>query len=458
MNRSFRIELRRSNALPLVAAVLAVMVLSDFLLGERNSWDGNWMKLAAGGRSSLLVMVVFAVGAGAMQAGLDYRRGVVELFASTPRPRRSRVLPVALALAIASVLAYLLTFAIASAWVAPYATYANPLAIAGVVGVGAVTMVTAVWLGLLAGHLLPSRLTPPIASVLALLLMAVASEGLGSLGNGAALSLLLPDLSPSVEGAATVPGRVSALQAVWLLAVGVSALAAFVSARRRFRVLAVLPAVLALVLVAPQLPHGQGYIAAYTIDPRAAELVCAAGTPRVCVTRVDAARLTQVTAPARAALTALARLPHSPTAVIEQPRIEASTVKPPPSDRGDTVWMDLTPYGVDRRGRMDPEDIKDLTVQLLANVGVSADRCLRTGGMSSADFAASEISTAWLLGHPPTPDSRLPAGSQEQTRTGWTALTSVPAAEQRKRVATMRKALLTCRGDVYTILTKGKAR
>lgn len=457
MNPVFRIQLRRSNALPLAAAVVAVMVIADIVFGFRRFWEGNWMKLATLQRSDLLLMAVFAVGAGAMQAGLDHRRGVVELLASTPRPHRSRVLPVALALGAAAGGAYLLTFAIGSFYVAPYASYANPVAIAGVVGVGVVTMVAAVWLGLLIGRLLPSRLTPPIASVLALMIMAVGSEALGQMGNGAALSLLLPDLSPSVEGAATITGRVSALQAVWLLAVGVSALGAFAASRRRFQGLALLPAALALVLVAPQLPHGKGYMAAYSIDPQAAALVCATGTPRVCVTRVDAARLPQVTAPARAALTALARLPHPPTAVIQHPRMEATTFEAPAAHRADTVWMDLTPYGADSRGKMEPEDLQELTAQLLADVGVSEGGCAEVGGKSSADYAASEISTAWLLGRPPTAD-QLSAEDEAQVSTGWKALTSVPAAEQRERVSAMRQAVLTCKGDAYTILTTGSAR
>jgi len=457
MNPAFRIELRRSNAVPLAAIVVAVMVIADILFGGWKFGEGNWMKLATGQRSDLLLMAVFAVGAGAMQAGLGHRRGVVELLASAPRPHRSRVLPVALAMGLAAAGAYLLTFAIGSVFVAPYASYADPVAIAGVVGVGAVTMTTAVWLGLLIGRLLPSRLTPPIASVLALMVMAVGSEALGTLGNGAALSLLLPDLSASVEGAATVTGRVSALQAVWLLAVGVSALGAFMAARRRLQLLAVLPVVLAAVLVAPQLPHGKGYIAAYSLDPQATELVCAAGSPRVCVTRVDAARLPQVTEPARIALKALARLPHPPTAVIQHPRLESSTFEAQASTRADIVWMDLTPYGADSRGRMAPEGIQDLTAQLLADVGVSAGGCAASREWSSGDSAASEISTAWLLGHPPTPDQRS-AEDEERVRTGWTALTSVPAAEQRERVSAMRQALLTCHGDVYKILTTGSTR
>ncbi len=455
MNRALRIELRRSNALPLAAAVIAVTVFVDVLLGQRKFWENNWMKMATGQRSDLLLMVVFAVGAGAMQAGLDQRRGVLELFASTPRPRRTRVLPVALALAIAAAGAYVITFAIGSLWVATYATYADPGAIAGVVGVGAVTMATAVWLGLLVGHLVRSRLTAPIASVLTLMVLALGSDILGSLGNGAALSLLMPDLSSSVEGAATVAERVSTLQGLWLLAVGVSALGGFLASSARFRILAVLPAALALVLVAPQLPHGRGYIAAYTIDPRAAELVCATGAPRVCVTRVDASRLPQVVPAARAALNALARLPHPPTAVIQYPQIEERTFEPPASSRADTVWLDLTPYAVDGRGRLSAEDAKTLTGSLLKNLGVTRGSCPHDEIDSDRSSTADEIGVAWLLGRSPVPDQELPAAAQERIRIGWTAFTSLPAAEQRRRVAAMHRALLTCQGDINTILTHG---
>ena len=456
MNPIFRIELRRSNALALAALVVLFPVIFEIIFGVRDFWAGNWMKMAAILRSDLLLLAVVAVGAGALQAGLDHRRGVVELLASTPRSRRSRVLPVALAMAIAAAAAYLLAFAIASFFVAPYATYADPAAIAGVVGVGVVMMATSVWLGLLVGYLLPSRLTPPIASVVALLIMAVGSEGLGSLGNGAALSLLVPDLSPSGESTATVAVKVSALQGVWLLALGLSALGAFVTARRGIRVAAVLPAVLALVLVAPQLPHGRGYMAAYSIDHKAAELVCATGTPRVCTTRVDAGRLPQVTAPARAALTALARLPHPPTQVIEHPRMENTTFEPPAGTRDDTVWMDLTPYDTDTHGRMLAEDLKDLTATLLADAGVSG-RCPDDDQLSGR-YEASDISTAWLLGRPPEPDATTAAEDQERIRAGWTALTAVSPAEQVKRVSALRQARLTCQGDPYTILTKGSPR
>ena len=62
--------------------------------------------------------------------------------------------------------------------------------------------------------------------------------------------------------------------------------------------------------------HGAGYVES-PLDPVARELVCAEGTPRVCVSRMHAGLLPEVTPLVRQGLTTMAKQPDAPTSAAE---------------------------------------------------------------------------------------------------------------------------------------------
>ena len=110
--RILRIELRRSVAL---WAALLIAAVGVFVLFASNPPYQSWMELVVVQRDIMQLTWPLALAAGAWQARRERASRVEELVATTPRPRRWRVLPIAAAMAIAAVAAYLVMFAGAAA-------------------------------------------------------------------------------------------------------------------------------------------------------------------------------------------------------------------------------------------------------------------------------------------------------------------------------------------------------
>ncbi|MGL5820011.1 MAG: hypothetical protein ACRCYR_20825 [Phycicoccus sp.] len=370
MNRILRIEARRSTAPVIVVGVVAISAASTFLFGSRQSWGANWMAMAGAQRNMLPLFAAFAAGAGAWYAGRD-RGAVADLVVAAPRPRWQRLLPALVVLGAAAALAYLLAFALGAAVVAPVASYLDPAAVAAVTAVGALAMLVAAWLGFTAGQLVRSRLTAPLVTIVLPAILVVGSVlGYRSSGRGSNVSLLQPMLDTPWSATYTVPGTVSAVQALWFVALAAAAALAVCAARRTRRVLALLPVVVAATVVVPHLDASSverqiGYV----VDPEAAAPVCAEGAPKVCVARANAALLPQVTAPARAAIARLACLPDPPTTAAE------SVYEWDPPDRG-TLWMsfDSTDAAPDGSGTLPPAQVRDLETYFVDMAVVNEDR------------------------------------------------------------------------------------
>jgi hypothetical protein len=192
----------------------------------------------------------------------------------------------------------------------------------------------------------------------------------------------------------------------------------------------------------------------YQVEAGAQRLVCADGTPQVCVTAVHAYALPAAVPEVRRALAALAKLPGAPTRAAEfrpdtvgtgviyqfwgdQPKIEPGT-----------VLFDLE-LGFQRA--TDP----DLAMSIVYGAGTLWNGCKQD------DFAAKAAAGAWLLGTDDLPlagaDWTVPRQVKERVPETVRKLRELPEKEQVKRVTALRDAANRCVPDLLPILTGERA-
>jgi hypothetical protein len=436
--RILRIELRRSAALWTAPVVALLGAATLYALPAR--WGGRWTQLAMWQRQYLLLLVPLVLGAGAWQARRNRKARMRELPATTPRPAWQRATVEAGAMAVAAVLAYAGMFAAGAGQVAPTATYFSTAWIP-VVAVGALALVAAVLLGLAAGRLLPGKLTPPLVAVAGLL--AILLPGVLAGNGGASFDLLQPIVSTANQSDfVTFTTRLHLLQALWFAGLAATGLLAFAASRPVARLLAILPAALAVAVVAPMLPNRPE--AALVADRGSYTLVCTPDRPTVCVTRLHANALADLRGPGRRALSLLAKLPDAPTRVVEAHTEWFS----PGRERQapDTVLVGLL---IGRTGRVD--DPADLLRQALDGAGTrECPTDFSDIGRLTRDRAARLVASAWLQDQPPREGEEHVLA--EATK-AYDTLRGLPAAEQRNRVAALREAALACDGrDLLEVL------
>ncbi|WP_305789429.1 hypothetical protein [Symbioplanes lichenis] len=435
MIRVVGVELRRSAAL---GTALLVLLSGGFMLGVAHGrWASGSMALVVAQREYQILLLPLALAAGVWQGCRERRAKVDELFATVPRPRALRVVPTAVALALAAAGGYLGATAGAAARLAGTVRFWPPEA-AAVAAVGALTTVAAVWLGLGLGRLLPFLVTAPLAAVAGAGLLVV------SLVPRPGHEWLTYTLSPVHDmwldtEFQTIPLRLSAAQAVWAAALGLGGLAVVMTTARRARPLALLPPVLGAAAALALVPHGGAFVA-HPPDPAAQEQVCADGTPVVCVSRVHAALLPAVTPIGREVLGLVARLPEPPRAVHE----DTSTFRPetsPPRLPG-VLLADLR-LGPD--GRLLSPDL--LRIRMLQEVFRPPQMC-RYG----VDSAVEQAAVYWLLGREPQPeetvDPTITSDSSAYTAEAvrlWQVLRRLPEREAVRRVDAIRRAEQACR-------------
>jgi len=428
MSRILRIELRRSAA---IGAVLILVLAGAVLLyAAPKRWAPGWMSLAMIQREYLVLLWPLALAAGAWQARREHRSNVAELFASTARPRAQRMVPALGAMGVAAACAYLAVAAVAAPWIIDTARYLPATAFV-VVAVGALAMVAAAWLGLAVGRLLPSLITAP----------ALAVAGIG-------LLMVIPAATRSREWLAlvfspmygmgqytdyqTVYGRVSAAQAVWLVALAAAAAVLLASGDWRTRVAALLPAVLGAGLAIMIIPRNDEFVS-NPVDPVAQEQVCADGSPRVCVSRVHSGLLPEAAPLARQALEMLAKLPNPPTTVHEDTTTFYPDTSPP--RQADVVLMSIS---VDKDGHLARK--AEILPRMLFNAGADMSGC-----DDSWNLAVSRAAGYWLMGREPGPDY-FQASPEENAEAAklWQGLRSLPEQEAAARVGAVRRAALAC--------------
>ncbi|SCL45092.1 hypothetical protein GA0070606_0599 [Micromonospora citrea] len=440
MSRVLGIELRRSAAIG-AAVSLAVVGSLAMYFAEGIAFSTGWMQLAMTQRWYLALLWPLMLAAGAWQARREHRSNVGELFASTPRPVPQRVVPTLGAMAIAVVAGYLVMGLAGAAWIFGTAGYL-PVEVFVVTAVGTLALIAASWLGLAVGRLLPSPVTAPAVGVAGLGLLLTVPFATRPLGW---LALIL---SPMVEmnvpdDYATVPGRVSAAQSLWLAGLAVAAALLFASNGWRSRVAAVLPVVVGVALAVTVMPH-ENRLVTDAVDPVARELVCAEGEPQVCVSRVHEKRLPEVTAPAREALALLKKLPDAPTRVHEDTSAFPDTY---PEFHADTVLLRVD---ADRKGHLanKPNVLTDVVTGAFAGPPACEDAPARADQLAAAH---------WLTGTRPTPPDPDLTGepgyvsedaSVEEATEVWQRLRALPEDEATSRVAALRQAAVNCRpGD-----------
>ncbi|MEV6302646.1 hypothetical protein AB0M02_24755 [Actinoplanes sp. NPDC051861] len=437
MSRVLGIELRRSAAAGTALLLAAAGALLLYFTAEA-MFSAGWMQLAMTQRLFLAVLWPLALAAGAWQATRDRRSGVTELFASTPRPRASRVAPTLVTMAIAVFAGYLAMGIAGSLRIIGTAEYL-PVQFVTVTAVGLLALIAAVWLGMAAGRALPWLVTAPALAVagLGLLLLipgATRPRGWLALVFSPIYEMNMPD------DYATVPFRASVSQAVWLAALAVTAVLLFVADSRRLRVAAVLPVVLGAALAITVMPHQDRYVTG-AVDPVARDLVCDEDDPRVCVSRVHTGLLPEIVGPARDALTALAQLPGAPATVHEDTTTYIPDVYPP--------WRtDVTMFRVEvgKDGHLvDPDSVLP---EVVAGAFASPPDCEDRSARMADRYAAAH----WLIGSEPVAPETSPAEMAEVPYVAeaveiWRGLQTMPDAEAQARVERLRKDALACTVD-----------
>jgi hypothetical protein len=216
------------------------------------------------------------------------------------------------------------------------------------------------------------------------------------------------------------------------------------------RIAAVIPAALGLVAALLVLPSTE--TAAYARDANASALVCADGTPTVCVSRADQNRLAGLVGPARQALGLLAALPNAPNEVVEDTRTGTGWQQQPLPPRN-AVAINLS----GRVFSLDTASQLRLAVLASAVAPACVDPTNPIEGPSfPRDHAAQEVVVSVLLGEqttlPPHWDQQEIAPLEQPA---LQTVRSLPRAMQLARIAAVRSAATTCHGDLLTILTNG---
>jgi hypothetical protein len=214
-----------------------------------------------------------------------------------------------------------------------------------------------------------------------------------------------------------------------------------------------------VVLSAVITPVGPG--AGYQVDAAAQRLVCADGTPQVCVTAVYAYHLPTVTPAVRRALALLAKLPGAPTRAVQW-RADAASTFDPAQFRGTTPKLEpgtllfrVDPNRVLGTGalfRLQALDPAALTANIVNGAGTT------TNGCQLGDTIALGAAGAWLMGVdvPPVTDLQFQYDDRVRADIATTvrALRKLPQQEQVRRVTALRDAANACQtADLRSILT-----
>ncbi|MFI5841596.1 hypothetical protein ACIA8K_18000 [Catenuloplanes sp. NPDC051500] len=433
------LELRRTW-LPWLVALMLFAAHTMSIDGMDPQWPGLVGQTVLGHRISLSLLWPLALTIGVIIGRRDGAAGTTELLGATSRLPWSRLALRATLLCGGLAAVYLAAIADSIGLAVLDADTYWPSAWPWSLLVGALGIAAAGLLGLALGRALPSLWTIPL-SLLGATVVFIALEIVAS-RTGARALLLIPSFVP--ESGVTIEflqvgARTNVGQAIWFAALAVAGFLLYTLPYRP-RPASLIPAGATLVaglaaglLVLP--PAAQ----ATAPDPRATALVCADGAPRVCVTRVYAVVLPELTGPAREALAALSRLPNAPTALIQDQNQGQDPA---------TVRVQLT---IDSEGGLVTGG-PTLVETLLDGAGTLRCEEYTTREADSRQRAARSVAGAWLLGRTQPPDTYLDE-DREATARAWDVLHALPADQQLARVAALRAAGLECRADLFEVLT-----
>jgi hypothetical protein len=465
--RILRLELRRTVGIGTAAITIVLMIGLLYFHGPweqpPTAWTDQWNSLASWQRELLTFLWPVALGAGALQGLRDSRSGMLELLGTTSLPTRRRISPTTLAIGGWLTVGYLVVLAVGAVQVAGNTSY-FPLGWIPVALVGILALIAAGLLGMGLGRLAPSRLTPPLVAVAALIAMVVLA-GISPLAHpdgSMAVALLAPGignlLDPIHDVFTTVAGSVTLGQALWFAGLAVAGFVLLSANRPLARVAAAIPVVLGLAAALLVLPSNLP--AAYARDSGASALVCADGTPTVCVSRAHENRLAALVGPARDALRLLSVLPGAPTSVVEDTRTDQGFARQPLPQANEVV-LNFDDEDFHRsQPNLSPDQLRlAVLASAMTPTCVDANTDESDETTTARIRAAQAVAVSSLLGKP----TSLPSYQYVQPQINslqqgaWQTLRGLPADVQRARVTAARTAALTCHGDLLTTLTTGSA-
>ncbi|WP_250036555.1 hypothetical protein [Paractinoplanes maris] len=285
--------------------------------------------------------------------------------------------------------------------------------------------------------MLPAPATAPLLAVGGALFVIYAAI-VKPLSPGAVLSPMYGSLQSYPYQ--TIDHRVSAAFCVWMVALAITGAVLLAAESRWLRVAAIGPALIGLGLAVTLAPRDPAALEA-PIDPAAAHLVCTADAPVVCVSRVNAGVLDDLTPLARTGLAALNRLPGTPAEVHEEIR-QSGAWRRPAAPVTDVV---LLPVTVDRHGGLaHPGSVVPLIV---GSLGVTAG-----GSCDNRHASVERAAAAYLLDRRPVSDvGVVPGVTGEGAALNqlavklWEGLRTVPEDEALARIAAVRQAVIDCR-------------
>lgn len=415
-------EARRSAAPVLFVAVATTGTVLLFV--HPDQWVGRWQSLAGYLRLTLILVIPLCAAVGTWQGGRERRRATNDLIAATSRPGWHALLATWAALVVAATVGLLVAFAVGSAFVAPYATYAGGgwwwLALGCVPPVAA-----AVAFGLAVGRWVPLRVAGLVIAVLLYVVQALPVY----LGDGGVMWL-----DPMIDGTPAYsrldPGT-HALQALWFggLTLALLAVAALrsVPATRTTALLAAVAGLVPACVGAVPLLTGPGYDR-WLPDPAARQAVCAPGTPQVCVAIVDTYLLDDIAPAARRVLNRLSGVPGAPTRAVSAP--QGDTPRPDA-----LVLSGLVP---NLRGGLDDSQGRGDPVTDAVRTSVRSRACNESDPVPPGfeqRQVSEQIASHWILQQDPEPDTQQPEPGA--------AMASDPYAEQAKAgLATLQNLTL----------------
>jgi hypothetical protein len=449
MIHPIRTELRRSNAIGLAVLLFAVGAL--MIAAMTQTWNRQWLTFSYLQASGLFFLVPLALAGGAMLGRRETRTRADELMGSTGRPRWQKVSPPAAALAVAVTVVHLLTLGIGAAVIGATGGF---LSVGGTLPalVDIVVLIGAVWVGLASGRAWSSPLLPPALATLALVAQ-VATEFTGENSRLRNLTLMVqpPGLVWESFNTEALLGRLALgaglLLGGLLLGFGASWLT---------RVAGIFALVAGMVLTVVITPLGLG--SRYQVDAAAQRLVCADGTPQVCVTAVHEYELATVTPAVRQALTMLAKLPGAPTRAVEW-RADAPSTFDDGQFQGGTPKLEPGTVTF----RLEPDDRMLSTGDLFSlksmspaglTAGIVNGAGTTTNGCRLGDEVALGAAGAWLMNVDVLPGLAYEGTVAAEITATVQALRTLPEPEQVRRVTALRDAANTCRtDDLRSILT-----
>ncbi|MEV6597245.1 hypothetical protein AB0M36_10325 [Actinoplanes sp. NPDC051346] len=442
MIRVLRINARRSAA-PLTLLLLLVAGLICMFVSP-GMWAEGWLYLGTAQRTYLILLWPLALALGAWQMRQEHRAQVDELLHTVARPRWQRLAVTAAVQALAVTVAYLVAFAAAAAWIADTATYL-PGSVPAMVANGVLSLVAAVWIGMGVGYLLPFLVTAPALAVVGFgvqISLSVVFRGSEWLGN-----LLSPYMSRPWDPYYTLPAGFNGGQAIWLAGLAVAGLVLVAAATRRSRLTAIAPLVLGVGLAVAIAPRQDTDSTPWVRDLVGAQMVCADGTPRVCVTKVRTAQLPKMTPLAREALAKVAELPGAPTSAMEDWTLSYGDGRDAPGVSPDPNSLEFL---VEAGGEIRPRAGEDFVPRTLRDF--LARSCPDTTQKQyDEDQAAAEAGGYWLAGRPTDPAQVL--SEPNRVRQLWDGLQALPRKQALQRIAAVRAAREQCGTSLTDILT-----